>query len=96
MKSDKSLGRCTGLTERFVPEHFKITPPTSNTENKCDIGVEYLMENEELVILTSTITRDDPNTDLDAIDIDKLEFINGTEINEADDCEMDAQQPTCT
>jgi len=58
--SDKSLSRCTAVTDGFVLEHFKVTPPTPNDENKCSIGVEYSTENEGLAILTSTLPRNDP------------------------------------
>jgi len=35
------------------------------------------------------IPRDDPNTELDAMDIDELENTNRAEMNGAEDCKMD-------
>jgi hypothetical protein len=37
----KSLSRCARNTDGFVPETFKLTPPTPNEPNACKDGVRY-------------------------------------------------------
>jgi hypothetical protein len=40
---DLSLSRCTASIEGFVPEVFKLTPPTPNKEYDCARGIQILI-----------------------------------------------------